>query len=135
MQDAIEEWFGGRPAPLRIVPGPLEVVDGRADVQVPSVVRLDRLAGSGREIRELAQDAVHLRHHARRLDAADLSEELRVYRVRGDEFLERRLYVHVREDDPGHHPLPILELDAGRSAVVREDVVDRGRGLDCGPVM
>src|SRR5438128_12249526 len=135
MQDAIEEWFGGRACPLRVVPGSLEVVDGSADVQVPSVVRLDRLARSGREIRELAQDAVHLRHHARGLDAADLSEELRVDRVRGDEFLERRLHVHVREDDPGHNPLPILELYDGRSAVVREDVVDRDRRMACVTVM
>src|SRR2546427_5320166 len=133
MQDAVEERFGRRPAPLRIVPGALEVVDGWADVQVPSVVRLERLAGSGREIWEFAQEAVHLRHDARRLDAADLSEELGVDGVRGDESLERRLHIHVREDGPGHHSLPVLELDAGRPAVVREDTADRGRRLDPGP--
>src|SRR2546425_7559701 len=134
MQDAVEERFGRRPAPLRIVPGALEVVDGWADVQVPSVVRLERLAGSGREIWEFAQEAVHLRHDARRLDAADLSEELGVDGVRGDESLERRLHIHVREDGPGHHSLPVLELDAGRPAVVREDTADRGRRLGPGPM-
>src|SRR3989454_8415155 len=52
VQDAVEERLLRRLAPLRIVPCALEVVDGRADVQVPFVVRLHGLTGSGREIRQ-----------------------------------------------------------------------------------
>src|SRR5947209_10696623 len=50
VQDAVEERLLRMLAPLPIVPGPLEIVDGRTDVEVPSVVRLDGLARSGREI-------------------------------------------------------------------------------------
>src|SRR5439155_594043 len=82
MEDAVQERFPRGLAPFRVVPGLLQVLDGRTDVDISAMMRLDRLPRPAREVRELREDAVHFRDDPGRLDPTDAGKEVRIHAIR-----------------------------------------------------
>src|SRR5207237_9243253 len=78
MEDAVQERFPRGLAPFRVVPGLLQVLDGRTDVDISAMMRLDRLPRPAREVRELRRDAVHSRDDPARLDPTDAGKDARI---------------------------------------------------------
>ena len=89
--------------------------------------------GQGGEVRQPVDGHVHLAGRAAELEPADLGLELGVQRARFDELEERPVGIERAQDRVGADLLAVLEDDPDRTAVLRQDPLDRGFEPDLGP--
>ncbi len=129
--DGALEHRGGRRAPgAGVVVGALDVVDARADVDRPAVLRAGRVARKGGEARQLGEAEVDLQRGARIVDAADRLHHLVREMLGADQPEEGHGRVGVGDHPPGGELRAIPEHHARRSPVLHLDLHHRGIGPD-----
>src|SRR3989454_4510626 len=117
----LQERLSRRAAPLRIVVGPLEVVHRGREVDDRLVVRLNRGAGNGTKIRELAEREIQLERRGLKTDPRDRADELRGQVLRIYEAEEGPLRIGVAEDRARVHLRAVGQHDPDGSSVPGED--------------
>src|SRR5207247_7402049 len=117
---------GGRPAVLGVVEGALDVILVRADVHGAVVLWAGLLAGTSGEVRHFRQGDVDLDRGARVIDAPHRLGKVGRQGARIEQLLKRQVRIEIAGDLGGTELVAVLEGDAGRLAVVRQDFGDLG---------
>ena len=126
----------GERAALAVVPGPLDEIDGRAEVQEAAVLRAGRLARHRREIGQLGQCQVHLERRAQVFETLHVLHEGRGQRALGQQLEKGAARRGVADDDVGLQDLAVREPHAGGAAGgVELDRQDRRPGPDGHPAL
>ena len=116
------------PAVLRVIERALEVLHGRPDVGEAAV--LVRPVAERRVARDAVEREVDLRRRALEPEPADRLDEVGRELARIDELEERPPRIERGDDDRRVVLGAVGERDAGRAAVLGDDVIDRRFELD-----
>ena len=127
----------GRPAVLGVIPGPLDVLDRRADVHGGAMLRPG--ARQCAEIRQSRKRQIHFERRAFDAETANGLAEFGIEIAFLHQSQKRHVRIEVRRDDGRLDFLAALEHDAAHASAARRECAgpERSRGSrrrGCGPI-
>ena len=121
VDDAVHVRLPGGMTVFSVVPGSLQVINGRADAKGPDVLGPQGFAGVCLEIGQLAQGQVHLEHYPLGSNATQSVPELLVQMLGLHQPQQGSLGVCIRDHYPGVYHLSADQLDTSGPGVTDDD--------------